>query len=181
MTTCWIYQELISLGMDSAEGLPRWLERHVRSCPACRRFQQAHAALGRQLRAEAGAERAPAPPFLQARVLAALARGELSGQPRRALRPAWAGGLALAVVGLLLIVVLPRQPSTPSGRPPVAAPHTPAVAVVLPQVPLPDGGRLIQMSELLDRSLEAEWQSVINDATNVVAQLAQSFLPTPGK
>jgi hypothetical protein len=181
MTACWIYQKLILLRMDSAEVLPRRLERHVRSCPACRRFQQTHAALGRQLGAEASAEREPAPPFLRARVLAAIGRGERNAQPRRLLRPAWAGGFALAAVGVLLVLVLHRQPPAPSGGPTLAAPPVPAVAAALPQVPLPDGGRLIQMSELLDRSLEAELQSVINDATNVVSLLAQSFLPTPGK
>lgn len=181
MIACWIYQRLISLRMDSAKPLPRRLERHLRSCPACRCFRQTHAALGRQLRAEASAERQPAPPFMRARVLAALERRGPGDQRQRLLRPAWAGGLALAAVGILLVFALHRPPPTPSGRPSVAAPPVLALAAELPQVPLPDGGRLIQMSELLDRSLEAELQSVINDATNVVLQLAQNFLPAPGK
>ena len=133
------------------------------------------------MRAQAGAQRQPAPPFLRARVLAAVERLEVSRQPRRLLRPAWAGGLVLGAGAVMLAFVLHHQPPTPSGRSPLAAPPTPAVAATLPKVPLPDGGRLLQMSELLDRSLEAELQSVINDATNVVSQLAQSFLPARGK
>jgi len=181
MTTCWLYQKLISLRMDAAVALPPRVERHVRCCPACRQFQQAHAALGRQLRAQADAQRQPAPPFLRARVLAAIERLESNRQPRRLRRPAWAGGLALVASAALLAFVLLRRPPAPLGAVKPASPPTPALAAALPQVPLPDGGRLIQMGELLDRSLEAELRSVIDDATNVVAQLAQNFLPTGGK
>jgi hypothetical protein len=181
MTACWLYQKLISLRTDVGEALPPRVERHLRCCPACRQFQQTHAALGRQLRAQAGVQRQPAPPFLRARVLAAIERLELNRQPRRLLRPAWAGGLALAASAALLAFMLLRQPPAPPGASKPVSPPTPVLAATLPQVPLPDGGRLMQMSELLDRSLEAELQSVINDATNVVSQLAQSFLPAGAK
>jgi len=44
-------------------------------------------------------------------------------------------------------------------------------------VPIPDGDRLLDWGQALDRPLETERQLMLNDAAGVIRSLAQDYLP----
>lgn len=178
MIPCWLAQKLISLRLDSGQGLRGWPGRHARKCPACRDFQATHRQLGRRLALEAKTRADPAPRFLQQRIMAVVQQqAEGAATAHVDFRWAWAGVTALASVALLCgVFALKHSTSPPDGAGIDPQGQVPPLAL-LSSVPIPEGTRLIEWGRQLDQPLESEMELVVLDARRVVRGLAQEFLP----
>ncbi|MBI4658019.1 MAG: hypothetical protein HY735_04070 [Verrucomicrobia bacterium] len=179
MITCWIYKRWISGCLDAGRDFPPKLGAHLRSCPNCRTFSDAAVRVSQRLRAEAGGEMIPPSPFLRGRILASLNRPPPAAV-REIVRPAWsmaAGALALLLVGGLVIRYQHhRQSPPPAVSAPVGERSNPA-GIVVEIARLPAQEKLREWSQKLDQPLQAELQSVFEDAQSAVALLAHNFLP----
>lgn len=81
MKLCCLIQLLRQLLPAEGRLAQRWLEPHLSACPDCRRRREGEHALGAALRAEAGANRTPVPPFLANRIKVAVRAGEAGTRP----------------------------------------------------------------------------------------------------
>ena len=177
MITCWYYKKVIARSLDETQGLPAGAAQHVNDCPGCRHFYEVERALTRQLTAGAQLHVQLPPPFLRAKIMAALHRRPQTDVPSRRLIPAvWATALVIVSAGFFLFIrdsqhPEARRPSAPSPTFQVAAQK--AANDIRPLVAL----NAIEWSQVLDQPLEVEMQSVIRDAKTAIQLVAQNFLP----
>lgn len=174
---CLLCQWISARRLDDGAAPPRWTERHVQQCPACRAQQQRHQEIGKRLSASASTSRAQPPPFLRARILANLdaAPAEVNSNSHGRWFEFAAGALTLALLALLL---WPRG-TEPSDDMPVArragSPGRIALAA-LPSLPAQDA--VLALGTNLDEPLASELRLVMDDAKTAMAALSRSFLPT---
>jgi hypothetical protein len=177
MKLCYFYQKAVAWHVDSPS-TPRWLERHLDACPACRHFQRDQARLVSALTATAEAHVTATPPFLHSRIVASLpSPSEQADAP--VLWHRWLQAALIPALSVLLVMAylvrksdLPRffQPESS----PAAGSQTAAVDQLLPQ----DGpNRLFAWTEQVDLPLQTELDSVVTDAKSAFQLLAGNFLP----
>jgi hypothetical protein len=176
MKLCFLYQKTLSFATDSERPAPRWVERHVAGCPACREFQQSELKLVHALRTDAAAEVSSFPPFLHARIMSQVGRNrpELSSW---AVGIRWLRGLAVPALALILAVgYWLRKPE--SLHPPSAPSLVSEVASEQSETPsITSPAQLLAWGEKFDQPLEGELHSVLNDARAALASLSDNFLP----
>jgi len=173
MITCQLCRRAISNKADAVAPLPRWAERHVGNCSACREFRESITTIARELPAAAASDRKAASPFLHRRIMSAIAHPpaaqELSqSQGHRAWTIA-----ALAACLVMAAVVWMRRPQAPDTAPTSSVPPANELAL---NVKLPDGAELKQWTNV-DGSLETEAQLVLDDARRALESLKKSFVP----
>jgi hypothetical protein len=177
MIACWFYRKFIADCTDANRALPDSAQRHLQTCPACRKFFDSERELTQRLVAGAKSHLKSPSPFLHAKIMAALDRHPQSAAPsRQFLAPVWATALVIAALGLFSIYVM-RDAQQPSGRSSHSA-NSP-VPRVPPENPVPmvTGQNLLNWTTKLDQPLESEMQSVVADAKAAIQLLAQNFLP----
>src|SRR5437879_5158932 len=105
MKRCWFHQFALAWYRDSGAPAPRWAERHSRSCPKCRQFQQDQTAVITALRAGAAAHRPEFPLFVHARTMARLDRQAAPG-PHFASGIPWIRALIIPAVSVALLAAI---------------------------------------------------------------------------
>ena len=180
MLRCRLVQTWMSLSADTDRTPSGRCQRHLASCPACRSAGETTTRLVRSLEGGAGRLRQPAPPFLAARIVAAVRAPAPSTYRAWGLawtRVAWTVGVI--VLGLLVgVVSWPRKSSTPGSAISVAQvdPNGPGLAANLASR-LPDSASLLAFGARLDEPLEQEWQRMLADARTAARSLAAAFVP----
>lgn len=177
---CSYYQWIITNRLDAAQRLPRSAERHLRGCAACREFRALQIEIGRRLSAGAESQRRNPPPFLHARIMAAVKRPSETTAPARKPRLAMAFGAALVVltVGLFSVPAFRTRPVfTKRSVPPAPSNVQPSTTPSGGNDSSPTFQAVFQWSKSLDQPLEKEMQSVVTDAKTVIQLLSQNFLP----
>jgi len=175
MIRCFIYRRKLSTCVDAELELEAGLRGHIESCQPCRRFYQQEVLIARGLAGSAVKERVAPSPFLQARIMSAVERGERAPHTWSwARRLAWTAGLAVSCVALFLAV---HGPLTPH---PVVAPAD--VRGVLKELTalekrMPDQQKIEQWSGTVDLPLDQEMRSLLHDARSVAQTLVVNFLP----
>jgi len=173
MIACWFYRKFIPDGNDANRPLPDSVQRHLKTCPACRQFLDSERELTQRLIAGTESHRKSPSPFLHARIMASLDRNPQAAPVTRPfLPPVWATALVIAALGFLSIYLMrdARQPAGPSS-------HTANSPPPENQVPILTGQNLLNWTTKLDQPLESEMQSVVADAKAAIQLLAQNFLP----
>ena len=175
MIRCFIYRRKLSACVDAELELEAALRGHIESCQPCQRFYQQEVSIARGLAGSAVKERVSPSPFLQARIMTAVERGERAPhQWPWVNRLGWAAGLAVACVALFLVI---HGPLTPH---PVVAPAD--VRGVLKEWTklenqIPDQQKLERWSGTVDLPLDKEMRSLLHDARSVAQTLVVNFLP----
>lgn len=182
MIFCWIYKQVIAHSLDANKALPERIQSHVRSCPACRGFQESEIRLTERLIGHAARHSEEPPPFLHGKILAALGRHNRRGEAeRRGFRPGWSTAfvsLSLVLISALTVQVFqPAKIASELDHSPVTQASSTTDESLPSAVKLPDVEMLRAWSQNLDQPLEAELQSVVHDAKQTFQFFAQNFLP----
>jgi len=170
----------MSFRADTDRPPSHWCERHLASCPACRRAGRVNVQLARHLERTAMGLRRPVPPFLASRILTAVRATPAPAS--QALRIAWTRvAWTLGAAMLVLLAGVASWPWKPGDLRPANATTQVArnaldLATNLP-FRLPDGARLLAYGAKLDEPLEREWQRVVADAQSAARSLAAAFVP----
>ena len=175
MIRCFLYRRRLSACVDSDLEPAPALGRHVDLCGSCRSFYDQELSIARNLARNAGKERETPSPFLQARVMAAIARSDPPGRIRASFAPlAWTTGLA---AGFLLLLRTVHGPFAP--HPVMTSSDLNGVIKELTALKksLPDQQKLQQWTGTVDQPLDQEMRSLIHDARSAAQMLVQNFLP----
>ena len=175
MIRCFIYRRRLSACVDTDHELEPGLRRHIESCRPCQHFYERERLIARGLVRTAAKERVAPSPFLQARILAAVDRGDaVTRSWPWATRLAWAAGLATACVAVFLVVHNSFAPRPVAPRPNVRGVLRELTAL---ETRMPDQRKLEQWSGTVDMPLDKEMRSLLHDARNVAQTLVVNFLP----
>jgi len=166
----------ISRALDARHPLPQRVRRHLEACPDCRAQFRALEALDRTL--SHPAPPLEAPPFLTARVQAAVHAPASRPPPVRLWRPAWLGlaGAAVAAVALgwWAFRAGPAAP-VPAALPQMASPLEEVLSVERRIGSL--AGRLHRDA---DAPLQREWVAVHSDLEQAAGFLAARWKDSGG-
>src|SRR6266567_3533466 len=109
MIACIFYKKILQRSIDrSNQPLPAGAQRHVRECPACRRFYELERELTRRLVADAQMHSQEAPPFLRGRIMASLDRPLQEKAAPNSLHPVWVAAIVLIGLGLFSLSLFQR-------------------------------------------------------------------------
>ncbi len=177
MIKCWYHRHIISHSVDGNVPLSNATRAHVRNCRACREHHEAESEIARQLSAAAGAGDRQPSPFLQARIMSAIA-----GEHSHAKRPrlAWALPAALLAACVLVAVILwmgTRHAPGGVDHPVAVAERAPAETSLT--VEWPKDLNLGEWTVKLDEPLQKEMNLVVNDTKTAMDSLARNFIPDP--
>jgi anti-sigma factor RsiW len=175
MILCFFYRHKLSMRVDSGLDPEPALQRHIERCEACRASYQQEMLVARGLTQSADLERVASPPFLQARILAAVERSTETVRPRSPLRPlAWATVLAIVLILASRAIHVPRSSPPVLGASDVSSLIGELAAL---ENSLPDKHELAEWSGTLDKPLDTEMRSLVHDARTATHALVQNFLP----
>lgn len=175
MKACWFYEKALSWVMIAETRVPQWLDRHVSACPHCRRFRQSQTQLTTTLKREAVHQVPEVSPFLHAKIMATLEKGE-SAQPDHSHWLRWLGALLIPALTVLLLTAYFIQLSARrTAFVPAPVVSAPAAAEQLLTGPNPE--QLLAWTERIDEPLESELHAMVVDARTAFKSLTASFLP----
>jgi hypothetical protein len=175
MIRCFINRRKLCACVDAELELEACLRHHIKICEPCRQFFQQELSIARGLARNAAKERVAPSPFLQARIMTAVERGDKVVQPWPWVsRMAWAAGLAVACVALFLAVHGPFAPHPVAAHPDVRGVLKELTAL---KKSMPDQQKIEQWSGTVDLPLDKEMRSLLHDARNVAQTLVVNFLP----
>lgn len=175
MIRCFNYRRKLSACVDAELELETGLRRHIEGCKPCQQFYEQELSIARGLARSASKERVAPSPFLQARIMASVDRGDAATHPWPwVIRLGWTAGLATACVALFFAVHGSFAP-----RPVASHPDVRGVLQELTKLEkqIPDQQKLGQWSGTVDQPLDKEMRSLLHDARNVAQSLVVSFLP----
>jgi len=171
MITCRFFEKWVSWNADANPALPRWAQRHMQSCSACREFYGSMRFTAQGLSAGAEGERQPPPPFLRAKILSAIRAQENAKPQSTGAQLRWGLTIGTACVLLASLVWLHR-PVAPVKSASQSGPVPKALTLNLPDV-----ARVDAWMNTLDQPLDNEMQFVLDDAQTAIKYLQKSFLP----
>lgn len=179
MLTCWIYRRLISESLDTDQALTRSVQRHLQNCPGCREFSAHGKRLAEGLAFQAWREGVPISPFLHGRIMASLDKPDVRAMPGL-LRPAWSiAALVFCLVSASAFFFMLHEPmpldSSSHGLASQKARF--AANLLAAAAQLPAENALLEWGIKLDKPLETEMKSVIEDARTALVGVVHNFLP----
>ena len=175
MIRCFINRRKLSACVDAEREPGAVLRGHIENCQSCHQFYEQELSIARGLARSAAKDRFAPSPFLQARVMTAINRGGRVAQARPFVgRLAWAAGLSVACVAVLLAVHGPFAPQPVVARPDVRGMLKELNAL---ETHMPDQQKIQQWSGTVDLPLDKEMRSLLHDARNVAQTLVVNFLP----
>lgn len=172
MITCRLFQKWVSWNADAGPGLPGWVRRHIKTCPACREFYDSMRVTVQALSAGAEGRGGEPSPFLRAKIMSAIrAQEEHAESQSTGTRFGWALAIGTACFLFTGVVWMHR--------------HDAPVARALRPRPVPEELTLNLLNvapvdalvNSLDKPLDNEMQFVRDDAQTAIKYLEKSFLP----